>query len=83
MKGIYKDASGIPEVCDRMVYHTSYSLTSGLVNVSHYMSEVFGTPFNKLFDSYDSMIELLRDPNYYDNGELAAARSWTWQTCRF
>lgn len=80
-QGFYKNAAGIPEVCNRMLYPSSYSKLSGLIDVVHYFSEIYGETINKLFDGYQSMIDTLRDPNYYGNGEMAASRSWLWQTC--
>jgi|EndMetStandDraft_8_1072994.scaffolds.fasta_scaffold2739722_2 hypothetical protein len=57
-------------------------MVSGLVNVMKYLSKVQdGVNFDKLFDSYQDAVNMLRDPNYYDEGYGASARSWTWQTC--
>jgi hypothetical protein len=65
-----------------MTYPSSYSKLAGLVDVVRYFSEVYGVPFERLFDGYQTMIDTLRDPNYYGNGEMAASRSWLWQTCK-
>lgn len=49
---------------------SSYGLLSGLVNVTHYFSEVYGVKFDKLFDSYGDMIGIMNDTAYYGDGGL-------------
>lgn len=57
-------------------------MIGGLINVIEYLSEVNGLKFDKFFNSYQDEINLIKDPSYYGEGDLAAVRSWTWQTCK-
>ncbi|CAJ0584993.1 unnamed protein product, partial [Mesorhabditis spiculigera] len=68
----------IASVCNIMT-NTTDGLV-GLVNVNTYLNLDKHGVYNGIFNNYTSDVQELKDETYNDL-DLAAARSWIWQTC--
>ncbi|CAJ0954324.1 unnamed protein product, partial [Mesorhabditis belari] len=71
------DADSIAAVCDIMV---KTDPMTGLINVAKYLNSDESGNYLGLYNNYTGDVEYLKDDSYNDL-DLAAARSWIWQTC--